>query len=243
VRERRTRHVAGAELDTKVPRVVPQADRKVRGGASRPVGAGRPAGPRPSTARRAARSVVNRVGGNVTFGRCRPPQVARRSVAVGNRVRDFTGDVEPQVRAVRRTHPTNGRPAMNETQTEPLHTRGAPPRVAERFFVRILTGCVSARRAPESVSGARPLTTLHARAWWLPSIWRSRPHGVPGAALGGTGACAVSSAPGMPCGSPWGGRGDATLCPPATVLVTGRPGDLMGRQGRGSGSMSSGDRD
>jgi hypothetical protein len=42
----------------------------------------------------------------------------------------------------------------------------------------------------------------------------ARPHGIPGATLDGTGACAVWLAPGMPCGSPPGGRWDATPRPP-----------------------------
>ena len=45
-----------------------------------------------------------------------------------------------------------------------------------------------------------------------------------------------SSAPGLACGSPQGGRWDATPCllsPPAGVLVAGHPGDLPARRGHG----------
>ena len=43
----------------------------------------------------------------------------------------------------------------------------------------------------------------------------ARPHGISGATLDGTGACVVWLAPGMPCGSPPGGRWDATPRPPS----------------------------
>src|SRR5207248_1673154 len=44
------------------------------------------------------------------------------------------------------------------------------------------------------------------------------------------------SAPGLACGSPPGGRRDATPCPPnpaAAVRVAGHPGDLPARRGHG----------
>ncbi len=42
------------------------------------------------------------------------------------------------------------------------------------------------------------------------------------------------SAPGLSCGSPWGGRRDATPCPPrpaAAILVPGHPEGLPARRG------------
>lgn len=108
---------------------------------------------------------------------------------------------------------------------------------------RAPTGCIYGRRAPDAGSGVSPpgsssggvTDDLHAGAvWHIVDLAPARPHGIPRAALKKADRASSSSARGMPCGSPWGGRGEATPCltRPSRSIIRGRPSQRPARPAR-----------